>query len=193
VSRGPSRLVPTSLTISDMNRRPKKHAPHKLDAVSREVTDLDVVLTEQQRLYVHHLVHNQLSHSAAVRMAGYAHINSAVDLRKNPKVQRAIAIEREEYAKASRMTKQKVIDGFLEAVDMARIKGEPLAMIAGWREVGKMCGFYEPTKTEIQLSVNGRVLLSKLNTMSDEELLALTEQDSNALEGQFEVIDVDSE
>lgn len=177
-----------------MTPEQKKARPKKLrdglpkGARAKPVEALDAVLTEQQRLYVHHVVHNQLSFGAAARMAGYAG-NAVSDLRNNPKIKRAIALEREEYAKASQMTKKKVIDGFLEAIDMARLKAEPLSMIAGWREVGKMCGFYEPTKTEIQVSVRGQVLLQKLNTMSDEELLALTEQDPGALEGQFEVLD----
>jgi hypothetical protein len=48
-------------------------------------------------------------------------------------------------------------------------------MIAGWREVGKMCGFYEPKKVDIKVSMQGQVLLQRLNSMSDKELLSLTE------------------
>lgn len=46
---------------------------------------------------------------------------------------------------------------------MAKIKADPLTMIAGWREVGKMCGFYEPTKAKIEVSVQGQVLIQRLN------------------------------
>ena len=108
---------------------------------------------------------------------------------RNPKVIAAIAEERAEYARASGMTKQKVVEGFSEAIDLARIKADPIAMIAGWREIGKMCGFYEATKTEIKVSVQGQVLIQRLNSMSDEELLVLAEGDPSALEGEFTVVD----
>ena len=51
---------------------------------------------------------------------------------------------------------------------MARIKADPIAMIAGWREIGKMCRFYEATRAKIEVSVQGQVLIQRLNTMSDE-------------------------
>lgn len=147
-------------------------------------------LTEMQRLFVHHYVHNKLNQTAAARQAGFGQpATSANALMKNPKVMAAIAVEREEYAKASGMTKNKVIEGFSEAIDLARIKGDPIAMIAGWREIGKMCGFYEAQKTEIKLSVQGQVLVSRLNSMTDEELLQLAEGDSAVLEGEFRVLD----
>jgi hypothetical protein len=61
-------------------------------------------------------------------------------------------------------------------------------MIAGWREVGKMCGFYEPKKVDIKVSMQGQVLLQRLNSMSDQELLAMAEEDTNVLEGEFSVV-----
>lgn len=151
----------------------------------------DAPLTELQRKFVMHLVHDKMSQTAAARAAGFGGQPgpTANSLMKLNKIQAAIAREREEYAKASGMTKQKVIDGFAEAIDLARIKADPIAMIAGWREIGKMCGFYEPTKTEIKLSVNGQVMVQKLNSMSDEELLALAERDPRVLEGDFSVVD----
>jgi phage terminase small subunit len=150
----------------------------------------DNPMTEMQRKFVHHLVHDKMSQTIAAREAGYkGHGVAACELMRNPKVRAGIAREREEYARASGMTKQKVIDGFAEAIDLARIKADPVAMIAGWREIGKMCGFYEPTKAEIRVSVDGQVMLHRLNSMSDEELLRLTEDDPTALEGEFSVID----
>lgn len=156
--------------------------------------DRDQPLTEMQRMFVHHLVHNKLNQTAAARQAGFNQPGtSAHALVRNPRVIAAIAAERAEYAKASGMTKQKVIDGFSEAIDLARIKADPIAMIAGWREIGKMCGFYEPTKTKIEVSVQGQVLIQRMNSMSDEELLALAEGDPTALEGEFRVLDASAD
>lgn len=62
-------------------------------------------------------------------------------------------------------------------------------MVSGWREIGKMCGFYEPTKTKVEVSVNGRVMVERINAMSDEELLRLAEGDGNVFDGEFSVIE----
>lgn len=145
-------------------------------------------LTEMQREFVHQYVHNKMNQTAAARLAGFNQPGTAAHaLVRNPKVIRAIAEEREEYARASQMSRQKVIDGFAESIDMARIQADPLTMIAGWREIGKMCGFYEPTKTKIEVTHNGQVMIQKLAAMSDEELLELASGDPGALmlEGEF--------
>lgn len=149
----------------------------------------DQPLTEQQRLFVNYLVHDRMTQTAAARLAGYNNpAVSAVQMMKNPKIMKALSIEREEYAKASGVTKKKVIDGFLEAIDMAKIKADPIAMVSGWREVGKMCGFYEPQKREVSISVNGQVMLQRVQSMSDEELLQLVEHEPEALAGEFSVV-----
>lgn len=176
-----------------MPKRRNSKAPEEVSRGGSTVNGLqraDLPLTEMQRAFVNHLVHNKLNQTAAARQAGFNQPGtSAHALMRNPKVLAAIAVEREEYAKASGMTKKKVIDGFSEAIDMARIKGDPIAMIAGWREIGKMCGFYEAQKAEITVSVQGQVLIQRLNSMSDEELLQLAEGDPSVLEGEFSVVD----
>lgn len=146
-------------------------------------------LTDRQRMFVKHFVHDNLPRGAAGRMAGYSQAQQVTALLKNPKVIKAIAEARAEYASTTGMTRQKVIDGFVEAIDLGRIKGDPLAMVSGWREIGKMCGFYEPTKTKVEVSVNGRVMVEKINSMSDEELLQMAEGHGGFLEGEFTVID----
>lgn len=148
------------------------------------------ILSERQIKFVEYYVDHRMSQTAAARLAGFSHpAETGHKLVRMPKIQKAIAERKKEYAVASQMTKKKVIDGFLEAIDMARIKGDPMSMISGWREIGKMCGFYEPSKTQIEISMNGQLLLHKLNTMSDEELLKLAEGDQTVLEGEFKVLE----
>jgi hypothetical protein len=150
---------------------------------------LDTVLTERQQLFVNAVARDGMNFNAALRQAGYSDSpgtrNSIVG---NAKIQHAIAIEKAKYAQASQMTKKKVIDGFLEAIDMARIKADPIVMVAGWREVAKMCGFYEPTRHKLEVSVNGQVVIHKLQQLDDTELLRLAEGDTDALEGEFTVV-----
>jgi len=153
-------------------------------------TDSRAFLTEKQRQYVVNRAEHGMTQSAAARAAGYSLSSPAVitQLETNPKIQMAIAKKRAEFAKVSQMTRQKVIDGFSEAIEMAKTQGDPIVMVAGWREIGKMCGFYEPVKTKLEVTINGQIALEKIQTLSDAELLALAEEGGNglpALEGQL--------
>lgn len=152
----------------------------------------DGILTERQRTFVNLVVRDKLNYSAAARQAGFANYSTTVDsLLKNAKVAKAIAIEREEFARVSAMSKKKVIDGFQEAIDMARLKADPMVMVAGWREIAKMCGFYEPTKHRLEVSVQGEVVIQKLQAMDDAQLLALADGRTDAIDGEFRVIEHD--
>lgn len=162
----------------------------ELNKFPRSIGDQDPTraLTEMQQIFVNAVARDNMNKVAAARQAGFKDPNvMACTLMHNAKIQAAIAKERALYAEASKMTKQKVMDGLLEAIDLARMKAEPVAMIMGWREVGKMCGFYEPQKTELKVSFKGQILLQKINTMSDAELLALAEDDPTIIEGEFNV------
>ena len=164
------------------------HAPENLlsrrEKAKNGSLNPDAPLTEMQRQFVTFFVDHQMTQTAAARAAGFAQPGTEANyLMQHPKITRAIAERRAEYAAASQVTKKRVVDGFLEAIEMAKMKADPLTMVAGWREVGKMCGHYEPTKAHIEVSVNGQVMLQHLNTMSDEELLRIAEG---------EVIDVET-
>ena len=71
------------------------------------------------------------------------------------------------------MDRKKVMQGFLEAIDMAKDMRQPGGMISGWKEVGRMCGFYEPEKREIQLSVTGKEVIEELKGLTRHQLLEL--------------------
>lgn len=163
-----------------------ENLPTRAESAKNGTGNPDGMLTEMQRLFVVGIAEHGMSQSAAARAAGYAEKTAGVtgmELMKMPKVQSAIAERKAEYAAASGVTKKMVIDGFIEAINMGRLLEDPMSMISGWREVGKMCGFYEASKSEIKISVNGQVMLSKLESMSDAELLKLTEGgDQNTIE-----------
>lgn len=174
---------------SNVSQAPE-NLPSRRESAKNGDLNPDAPLTEMQRQFVVHLVDHGMTQTAAARAAGFAQPGTAANqLMQHPKIERAIAERRAEYAAASQVTKKRVIDGFLESIEMAKIKADPLTMIAGWREVGKMCGFYEPTKAKIEVSVQGQVLLQRLNGLSDEELLKLSEGDPTVLEGEVKVIE----
>ena len=174
---------------SNVSQAPE-NIPSRRERAKNGVLNPDAPLTEMQRQFVVNLVDHQMTQTAAARAAGASNPGTAAyEWMRHPKIERAIAERRAEYAAASKVTKKRVIDGFLESIEMAKIKADPLTMIAGWREVGKMCGFYEATKAKIEVSVQGQVLFQRLSAMSDEELLKLAEGDPNVLDGEVTVIE----
>ena len=175
---------------SNVSQAPE-NLPSRRERAKNGDLNPDAPLTEMQRQFVVYLVDHGMTQTAAARAAGFNQPGTAANtLMQHPKIERAIAERRAEYAAASQVTKKRVIDGFLESIEMAKIKADPLTMIAGWREVGKMCGFYEPTKTKVEVSVNGRVVVDRLNSMSDEELLRVI-SDGSVIDGDVRVIEND--
>lgn len=184
---------PASPALERRNNKTKHRVAEKkrTGGLVAHTNNVDKPLTEQQRMFVYFFVEEKQTQTASARLAGYSNPGTAaMDLMKNPKIQAAIAESRAEYAAASQMTKKKVIDGFLEAIELAKTMAEPASMVSGWREVGKMCGFYEPTKHEIKVSIRGEMMLKQMQNMTDEELLALAEQGGGVtLDGNFEEIE----
>ncbi len=137
----------------------------------------DKPLMDRERQFVLLIAHQNLAPAqAAYQLELKNPTIAAKNYLARPQVAKALEIERAKYMIASQMTRKKVIDGFLEAVDLARVAGDSIAMTAGWREIGKMCGFYEPVKHEVKISVDGQILVTKLQTMSDAELLKMAEE-----------------
>lgn len=139
--------------------------------------DPNGIITQQQRTFVEALARGE-SKASALALAGYSpatirDTKFVARLSAKPKVVKLLAEERAKYAEQSRITRQDVIDGLKDAISMAKLINEPTAMISGWREIGKLCGYYEPTTHKVEVSVNGGLVLEKMNAMSDEELLDL--------------------
>ena len=170
-------------------------APNTGNLTGTAEANPDRPLTTRMKEFVKLWAQGETILSAAIR-AGYNDGGTyAYRLAKDPAILKIYHREKEAYAAAVGMTRQKVMEGLLEAVEMAKIQADPTAMIAGWREVGKMCGYYEPVKKQIDVNITGNVVMQRLNKLSDAELLKLIETEAaNALEGEFtEVLEDDED
>lgn len=154
-----------------------------------------VHLTEMQELFCAAYGRDGANPVTAMRMAGYAGVPRDLDDRarqmlKDSRIQARIANYHAETRQASGLTRQDVIDGFKDAIEVGKAKGEGITMVAGWREIGRLCGFYEPVKHKIEINHTGEVLMKHIQGMSDAQLLeALREANGNeALDGQFSVL-----
>jgi len=140
-----------------------------------EVIDPDKPLTDKQKLFVKFWAEGESLSTAGVR-AGYESSAVPYRLAKYPNVLQLYHQIKAKYEEAGQMTRQKVMDGLLEGVEMAKLMAEPMTMISGWREIGKMCGYYAPVEHKIKVDVSGNVVIDRLNGMSDAELLKVITQ-----------------
>ena len=137
---------------------------------------VDKPLTTQQRAFVKYWAEGDTIPNAMAR-AGYNDQPSyGYRMAKMPNILALYNEEKRLYEEASQMTRKKVMDMLLESYEMAKLMSEPATMVSAAREVGKMCGYYEPTKTQVNVTLNGQVNVAQLSRLSDEELLKIIEQ-----------------
>ena len=113
--------------------------------------------------------------AAAVR-AGYSKRTArqqAYELLTRPDVAEAVRHGEAEIAAKAHVTREAVLHGFQEAIELGRSRSDPAAMIAGWREIAKMCGYYAPERKCVELSTEGLAVRAEIEAMSDEELANL--------------------
>jgi CRISPR/Cas system-associated exonuclease Cas4 (RecB family) len=136
----------------------------------------DKPLTEKQRAYAVARARGE-SVPNAMAIAGYnEQVSYGYRLDKMPNVQRLIQQEQALYAEAAQMDRKKVIDMQLEAYEMAKTMAEPATMVSAAREIGKICGLYEPKKVEVSVNGSVRHEIHRFEAMSDDELLKLLSQ-----------------
>jgi hypothetical protein len=139
---------------------------------SSAATDPNAPLTEKQRLFVHYWASGE-SVDFAAKKAGFDSQSYGHQLKVMPKIRNLYDAEKAKYIEAAQVTREDVINGFKEAIADAKLMSEPATMIAGWREIGKLCGFYEPKRVDLNINMNGNVVLERMNKMSDAELLKI--------------------
>ena len=112
----------------------------------------------------------------AARRAGYGERGAGVTetrLLKNANVLAAIDVLRAANAERFALSREAVIEELLAAIAVAKDQSNPQVVIAGWREIAKMCGFYEPEKRRVEAPESGSRAYARLSALSDEELLAM--------------------
>jgi len=136
----------------------------------------NVQLTPKQARFAEEYVLDHNATAAALR-AGFAPKSARVTacrlLKANKAVQAAVAAQEALVAVEVGITRQQAIQGLLEAVEMARERRDPGAMIGAWRELGKMLGYYAPERVRVTASTDGVGQVGRWQMLSDEELAAV--------------------
>lgn len=146
-----------------------------------KVISPDKPLTDKQKAFVKFWAEGDSITNASVR-AGY-NDNAAIAYRmvKMPNILALKAKYEAEWQETRQMTREKVMDGVLESIEMAKLMAEPATMIQGWKTIGQLCGFFAPVEHKVKVDVTGNILVDKLNSMSDAELLKIISQGPAAL------------
>ena len=176
-------------TPQDAARRRAKGTAHlverKKKLMSGEIVSTKTVdqLSPSQRAFIKYVAEGDSGTTAAIR-AGVKETSAravASQWRSLPVVREQIAIAQRQYAESVQMTKKRVMEMHQEAFDMAKLMSEPATMVSAAREIGKLCGYYEPKKLEVNLSVDGAVQLEKMNKLTDAQLLEIINKGAQTL------------
>ena len=141
-------------------------------AASASEIDVNKPLTEKMKRFVLAWAEGDTIPNACAR-AGYADDGLGYRLARMPNVLALKAQHEARYEESVQMTRKKVMDGMLESIEMAKLMSEPASMIAGWREIGKICGYYAPVEHKVKVDVSGNVVHQRLSGMSDADLLEM--------------------
>lgn len=140
-------------------------------------------LSPRQQEYIENRARGLDRQQSAV-LAGYAdHNDAGGQVEESTDVQQELARIRAETAKDAGITKDMVAGGLKRAADMAQTMADPVGMVAAWRELGKLLGFYAPAVKKIEKGINRKDLLAAMDQLSDEELLQLSR--GKVIDGEF--------
>ena len=114
--------------------------------------------------------------TASAIAANFSHKGASVAgnrMLRNARVKKAL--QDRQAADAARLSVQRedVLNGLLQAAEMAKLQCDPAGMVAAWKQVGHLMGFYSPERIKVDMSVQGQTVVNQLERLSDAELLAL--------------------
>lgn len=139
------------------------------------------ILTEKQAAYVEGVLDGKPK-PQAIAEAGYYPTTSSTLVERSDAVRAEIAAARAELSSAAQVKRADMVEVLIDAINMARVMADPMGMIAGAREVGKMLGLYAPEEKKIDLTVGQARLRTQFEGMSDQELLDVIEGTSVRLD-----------
>ena len=176
-SRTPARNIPARAKAQASRVAPmRKKYTNNTTVQEAALVDPWKPLTEQQRLFVKAFSSGE-NMTNSLKAGGFSAASLAYGYRllAMPNIAKALKESQAAYAMAAELSKKDVMDMLKEAYDMAKLMSEPASMVAAAREIGKMCGYYEPKKVDLTISTTGR---QKIEMLSDEDLFKLMEEAS---------------
>lgn len=145
------------------------------------VENLASDLSEGEQLFLYNL---EVLGMPVVRAAEVAGVNSPYYLLKKPSVAAARERYREALRNRSDFTREDVVAGLKDAIDQAKVLADPMAQIAGWREIAKLKGYDKQTQVTVHIAGTAEQMTKQLQAMTTAQLLELA-GGQNVLDGDF--------
>jgi phage terminase small subunit len=132
-------------------------------------------LTSKQYRFVSEYLVDGNGAAAAVR-AGYSERSAKAIAAENltkPDIQKTLQARQTADATRLSIQREDVLNGLVEAAAMAKLQCDPAGMVAAWKQVGHLMGYYSPERIRVDMRVQGQTMVNHLERLSDAELLAL--------------------
>ena len=142
------------------------------------------VITPKQEKFVEGVLSGKTTTRAA-KEAGFN--TNKRGFTRTKEVQEALADARAGISQASTLTRMDVIEGVLEAIQLARLTAEPAVMIQGYDKLAKIMGYYAPEVKKVEMTMTQERHINKMEGLSDTELMALADGRA-VLDGEFTVV-----
>ena len=129
---------------------------------------------KQERFTTAYAQHHNASQAA--REAGYAQGCASVTgtrLLANASVLERIRELEALTAADMAMSRERLLMELQNAAALAKEKREPMAMVTAWREIAKICGFYQPERVRVAVDLSGQGEQALMKSMTDSELMAI--------------------
>lgn len=146
---------------------------------------LQVGLSEAEQQFVYNIEVLGMTQQRAAEIAGVA---SPQHVLKRPDVVDAREKLRSVVRQRVEITKDDVIAGIKKAVDQADLLADPMAQIAGWREIAKMLGYDAPREVKITISADASLRKRQIAQLDDGELIELLGAD-DVIDAEFYEVD----
>lgn len=130
--------------------------------------------SKQSRFIDEYMV--DMNGAAAAERAGYSAKTSraiACELLTKPDIQAHLQARGAALARELEVTREAVVQGLLEAFEMAKADRQPGAMISSMAALAKLLGFYAVETVRVELTPTQRAMRGKYEAMSDAELMAV--------------------
>ncbi len=128
--------------------------------------------TKQSRFIDEYMV--DMNGAAAAERAGYSKKTSraiACELLTKPDIQAALQARGAALARDLEITRTGVVQGLLEAFEMAKADRQPSIMVSAMAAVAKLLGFYAVEARGVDLTVGRDAVQANIERMTDSELL----------------------
>lgn len=139
-------------------------------------------LDDREQMFLYQLEMVGMSIKRAAEISG---VRSPYALLKEPHVLAAREKYREVANGRTDFTREDVIAGFKRAIDQAYVLADPMAQVAGWREIAKLKGYDKTPQVNINLTGDLNTVQHQLQQMPTAQLLELAGHRMDFIDGDF--------